>query len=75
MSEKDKLVAVVSPWEKLSELVKRQFRIESMPNGKMVMVWRDDLQTERRLRAALEEIGVAPTEVIKKQLTEWQRDG
>jgi hypothetical protein len=75
MSEKEKLVAVVSPWERLPELVKRQFRIESLPSGKMVMVWRDDLQTEEKLRAALQELGVAAAELIKKQPTEWQRVG
>jgi hypothetical protein len=75
MTEAEKLVAVVSPWEKLSELVKRRFRIESMPTGKTVMVWRDDLQSEEKLRAALQELGVAPVELIKKQPTEWQRVG
>jgi hypothetical protein len=75
MSETEKLVAVVSPWEKLSDLVKRRFRIESTPTGKMVMAWRDDLQSEEKLRAALQELGVVPAEVIKKQPTEWLRVG
>lgn len=75
MSDNEKLVAVVSPWEKLPALVKRQFRIESMPNGKMVMVWREDLQTEEKLRAELQALGIAATEVTRKKPTQWQRVG
>jgi hypothetical protein len=75
MSEKEKLVAVLSPWEKLSELVKRQFRVESMPGGKLVMVWRDDLQTEDKLTAELRKLGVNATEVTKRQPTEWKHVG
>ncbi len=75
MSEKAKLVAIVSPWEKLSDLVKRQFRVESVPGGKMVMVWRDDLQTEEKLAAELQKLGIAVTEVTKRQPTEWKQVG
>jgi hypothetical protein len=75
MPEKEKLVAVVSPWEKLAVLVKKEFRVESMPGGKMVMVWRDDLQTEEQLTGELQELGIAATEVGKKPTTEWKRVG
>ncbi len=75
MSEKEKLVAVVSPWEKLPDLVKRRFRIESLPSGKMVMVWRDDLQTEEKLTAELHALGITATEVTQKMPTEWERAG
>jgi hypothetical protein len=75
MSENEKLVAVVSPWEKLSDLVHRQFRVESMPNGKMVMVWRDDLQSEEKLMAELHELAITATEVTRRKPTAWQRVG
>jgi hypothetical protein len=75
MTQKEKLVAVVSPWEKLAVLVKEEFRVESMPGGKMVMVWRDDLQTEGQLTEELHKLGVAATEVAKKAPTEWKHVG
>lgn len=72
MAEEEKLVAIVSPWDKLSELVKRKFRVETMPAQKMVMVWRDDLQTPEKLTAALADLGVSPAEVSKRPTTNWK---
>ena len=50
MSDEERLVAVVSPWNRLSELVKRNFRVVSLPREKMVAVWRDDLLKRKRGR-------------------------
>lgn len=72
MSQKDRLVAIISPWEKLSEVVKQKFRMESLPEEKKVMVWRDDLTTEQALNAELMKIGVRPSELRKKATTEWK---
>lgn len=72
MAEKEKLVAVVSPWEKLSELAKQKFRIESLPEEKKVLVWRDDLQTEQALTAALKKVGITAMEMCSKQPTDWK---
>ena len=49
----EKLVAIVSPWEKLPVLARRNFRIESLPTEKKVQVWRDDLQSPELLTAEL----------------------
>ena len=74
MSEGKKLVAVVSPWEKLPDLAKNKFRIESLQRQKMVMVWREDLQTEKKLTDVLEKVGVKTFEVkTRKVTTKWQR--
>jgi hypothetical protein len=73
MSGQEKLVAVISPWEKLSDLVKRGFRVESLPAEKKIMVWRDDLQTEKELTGTLSQIGISSVEVQKKRVTaKWQ---
>ena len=72
MSEKERVVAVISPWERLSDLVKRQFRVESLPEEKKAMVWRDDLQTKEELMAELNQLGVRTTDVRKKTPTEWK---
>ena len=72
MAGEEKLVAIVSPWGKLSELVKRKFRVESLPAEKMVMVWRDDLQTPEKLTAALAGAGVSPAEVSRGATTNWK---
>jgi hypothetical protein len=73
MALEERLVAVVSPWEKLNELVKRNFRVESLPAEKMVMVWRDDLQTSDQLLSELKAIGVTSAEVRTKKVTaRWQ---
>ena len=70
---REKLVAVVSPWEKLGEVVKRDFRVESLPAEKSVAVWRDDLQTAETLTAELAGIGVTPIEIRTKAVTaKWQ---
>lgn len=68
----DKLVAVVSPWEKISALVKRQFRIESLPNEKKVMIWRDNLQTEAALTEQLSQIGLLGAELRRNKITDWK---
>lgn len=73
MSQSEKLVAVISPWENLSAVVKKDFRVESLPEEKKVMVWRDDLQTEQALADALKGLGVAKVEVRQKKVTaKWQ---
>jgi len=72
MPEEEKLVAIVSPWGKLAELVKTKFRVESLPAEKRVMVWRDDLQTAEKLTAALASVGVSPAEISKRSITNWK---
>jgi hypothetical protein len=73
MAEEKKLVAVISPWDKLSELVKLQFRLESLPAEKKVMVWREDLQDEQQLSSELKKVGVTDVELRqKKVITRWQ---
>jgi hypothetical protein len=74
MAEAEKLVGVVSPWDRLSELVKRGFRVESLPAEKHVMVWRDDLQTKRKLERELTDLGVGWTEIKKRQVTTKWKD-
>lgn len=72
MPENERLVAVVSPWEKMSEIAKRKFRVETLPAEKMVMVWRDDLPTEQELLAELAKIGIVSPELRKRGITEWR---
>ena len=72
MNEKEKLVAIVSPWEKLTDLVKRQFRLETLPAEKRVMVWRDDLQTEKGLLAELTAVGITGPELQKAKPKDWK---
>ena len=68
----EKLVAIVSPWEKLPALARRNFRIESLPAEKKVQVWRDDLQSPELLTAELTEAGVTPVEVRSNRITNWK---
>ena len=70
--ETDKLVAVVSPWDKISVLVQKQFRIESLPAEKKVMAWRDNLQTEAALTEQLGQIGIRAVELRRKRVTDWK---
>jgi hypothetical protein len=72
MAEQERLVAVISPWEKLAALAKRQFRIESLPSQKKVMVWRDDLQSEQKLADELKSAGVSAMEVCRRRITNWK---
>ncbi len=72
MPEKERTVAVVSPWEKISELAKRKFRIESLPEEKKIMVWRDDLTTDDELAAELKSIGIKMVELRKSKPTTWK---
>jgi len=73
MGDEEKLVAVISPWERLSDLVKRKFRVESLPREKKVMVWRDDLQNNKDLEAELKKIGITSVDLRKKRVTgTWQ---
>ncbi len=73
MSQSEKLVAVISPWDNLSAVVKRGFRVESVPEEKKVMVWRDDLETEQALAAELKALGIATVEMRTKKVTaKWQ---
>jgi hypothetical protein len=72
MSTKEKLVAIVSPWEKLNDLAKRHFRVESLPAEKRVMVWRDDLQSEKALLAELKSVGILSPEIRKATPKDWK---
>jgi hypothetical protein len=73
MALEERLVAVISPWEKLTDLVKRQFRVESLAAEKLVMVWRDDLQSKEQLESELKQIGVKTVEIRTKRVTaRWQ---
>jgi hypothetical protein len=73
MGEEEKLVAVISPWEKLSDLIKRKFRLESLPSERKVMVWRDDLQTKEDLEAELTQVGITSVEVRSSRVIgKWQ---
>ena len=72
MAEKDKLVAIISPWEKLPVLAKKGFRIESLPAEKKVMVWRDDLQTQQTLSEELKQAGITSLELKNKKTVNWK---
>jgi|GEM_PF-6476856 len=73
MSEEERLVAVISPWEKLSDVVKRNFRVESLPAEKKVAVWRDDLQNESKLTEELKNLGIVDIEIQRRKVTtRWQ---
>jgi hypothetical protein len=73
MNEQQRLVAVISPWEKLSHVVKHEFRMESLPGERMVAVWRDDLQTEDKLAKELNSIGVHSVEIRQQKVkTSWR---
>jgi len=74
VAEQERLVAVISPWEKLSEVVNEGFRVESLPREKKVAVWREDLQTGEKLAEELKKLGIAPVEIrTEKVTTKWQR--
>jgi len=73
MGEAKRLVAVISPWEKLADLVKRHFRVESLPAEKKVMVWREDLESKDHLLAELGQVGITSVEVRTQKVTaKWQ---
>ncbi len=73
MGEAKRLVAVISPWEKLADLVKKQVRVESLPAEKRVMVWREDLESKDQLLAELEQVGITSVEVRTHKVTaKWQ---
>jgi hypothetical protein len=72
MAKQDRLVAIVSPWEKIANLVKHKFRLESLPAEKKVMVWRDDLQNEQALVAELKAIGITAVEISERHITNWK---
>jgi len=73
MSHSEKLVAVISPWDNLSSVVKQGFRVESVPEEKKGMVWRDELETEQALTAELKSLGIAAVEVRTQKVTaRWQ---
>jgi hypothetical protein len=74
MNQEEKLVAVISPWEKLNELIRRNFRLESLPEEKKVMAWRDDLQSRELLEAELHAAGIAAADVRSKKVTTRWRD-
>jgi hypothetical protein len=72
LEKQDKLVAVMNPWDKLSAVVKKKFRVESLPAEKRVAVWRDDLQTEQKLRDELCQLGITSVEVrTKNVMVSW----
>ena len=69
----EKLVALISPWEKLSVVVQHNFRIESLPAEKKVIVWREDLQAEEALTEELKRLGVPAIELRRKRVTaNWE---
>lgn len=69
----EKLVAVISPWEKLGDLVKQGFRAESLPAEKKVMIWRDDLQSAETLTSELKKLRITGAEIRSKKVTDrWQ---
>jgi hypothetical protein len=73
MADEEKVVAIISPWEKLSDLVKRQFRVESLPAEKKVMVWREDIANEEELRGELHTVGIKSADVMRRKVTaRWQ---
>jgi hypothetical protein len=72
MSEADQIVAVISPWERISEVVKNRFRMESLPAEKKAVVWRDDLRSEQQLLDELKRIGIKVFEVRKRKPTNWK---
>jgi hypothetical protein len=71
MSKREKVIAVICPWEKLAVLAKKKFRAESLPD-KNVMVWRDDLETPEELSAELEKLGVAAIALRTGSPTDWK---
>lgn len=74
MGAEDRLVAVISPWSKLPQLVKQKFWVESLPAEKKVMVWREDLQDAKTLAAELKKQGVVDAEYrTAKVTTSWKR--
>jgi hypothetical protein len=73
MSADEKLVAVISPWEKLGAVVKQGFRVESLPRSKQVAIWRDDLQSEQALAEELAKLGIEAEEIRAARVTtRWQ---
>jgi N-acetyl-anhydromuramyl-L-alanine amidase AmpD len=73
MAVEDKLVAVISPWDKLPQLVKQKFWVESLPAEKKVAVWREDLQDRAALSAELQKHGVRDAELrTAKVTTSWK---
>jgi len=73
MSEEERVVAVVSPWDHLANLVKKKFRVESLPREKKVLVWREDLTNEEELVAAVKEAGIESIEVRRRKIIEeWE---
>ena len=73
MASREQLVAVISPWNRLSELVRANFRVETLPAEKMVMVWRDDLQTAESLSEELKRLNVQSPELRQASVTAaWQ---
>lgn len=73
MSEEERLVAIVSPWDNLSKLIKNKFRVESLASEKKVMVWREDLQDKQALGDELKKLGFnSAVLATKKVTTRWQ---
>ncbi|MEN6493546.1 MAG: hypothetical protein ABFD16_04570 [Thermoguttaceae bacterium] len=73
MAEEKRVVAVISPWAKLSDLVKKKFRVETLPAEKKVMVWREDLETKDQLLSELTKAGITDAEVRPHKVTaKWQ---
>jgi hypothetical protein len=73
MSEEERVVAVISPWDHLGALVNNGFRVQSLPREKKVMVWRKDLKKEKDLVAAVNEAGIKQVEVRRRKVVEdWE---
>ena len=73
MSEEERLVAIVSPWDNLSKLIKNKFRVESWAAEKKVMVWREDLQDKQALAEELKKLGFSSADITSRKVTtRWQ---
>ena len=73
MNEEERIVAAVSPWDHLANLVKKEFRVQSLPREKKVLVWREDLTNEEELVAAVKEAGIESIEVrSRKAMDGWE---
>jgi hypothetical protein len=63
-AREERLVAILSPWTlNLATLVRKKFRLETLPRNKKMMVWRGDLQTKGRLTGELKKLGIEDVEV------------
>jgi hypothetical protein len=70
MADEERLVAIISLWRpSYANLRWKKFRLERLPGEEKLMAWRDDLQTERRLRGELKKLGIEEVEVRTTTVT------